>query len=212
MVDDLLNTNSALVNISLSKRDYFISAYPGKVAFGEVELFCFIPLKHFVIYRHDFCTFYEKILVILESLCEKKLKSAILIQNSDNIYGFEVKNETVTFLIEGNSEIVYKTLFSMCEFNNLIDAFRELILSALLLRQHEVTLVKKLSLLDLPKLKELENNEALIQFLNKSSSNKCENSILIQLNFDIVILLHKLNKLVSIDYRKSYYSILACKK
>lgn len=204
------DSNLALLNLCLLKNDYFISSYPGKIVFGEVTQKTYISNKRFIINRCHFCTFYKSIITILQNLdgtCK-----GILIEQIDELYIWEVKKDLVFFLIEISSEIVYKVLFTLEELNNLLDCFKELVLSALLLKIDEVTILQKLGELELQTICDFNDDSKLLQYLQKQCCNKVESFILVKMNLDVIILQHKLKNLVKTDYRTNQYQLMLSNK
>ena len=66
-----------------------------------------------------------------------------------------------------------------------------------------------MSKLDLKKLTELDDHGRLTHYFeDQYPSNKYGNVLFILMNFDLVVLMNKLNKLSNSDYRKKYESLL----
>lgn len=202
MTDNELLTSEAALNICLLKKNFVISAFVGKIVFGEIKTCQYIANCRVVIYRSEYGKFYESILSILRTISEVKEQRGVLVSNGDEVYGWEVKADLLIFYVEVNSDITFKTAFSFHEFNNLLDCFKELIPLSLLLRDDEIDLIIEVSLLDLKKLKEFENTFSIKKYLTSISKLNRKNIILISLNLDIVVLLHKLHNLISLSYRE----------
>ena len=209
---DLLCTSNAIINLTLVKRDFFISSFPGKLIFGEIFEYKYIRNKSFLIYRCEICKFYETTLAILKSISSSKDTQQCWIQTEDYAYFWELKNETnlnrIILGIEIASNVVFKTLFTFEEFYNLLDYFKELILTSLLLRDREISIINEISCLEIAQIKQFENKNLLNDYLDKQKIEKTQNMILISLNLDFIILQNKFNKLINIDYRKNYTSML----
>lgn len=197
------HSDHALLNVCLLKSDFFISSYPGKIVFGEINQKTFITKKRFIINRCHFCMFYKSIITILQSL--DSTCAGVLIEQIDELYIWEVKKDLVFFLIEISSETVYKVLFTLEELNNLLDCFKELVFSSLLLRIDEVSFLKKLGDLELQTICNFADESELLNYLQKNCCNKIESLILVKMNLDVIILQHKLKKLVKTDYRGKQY-------
>lgn len=196
---------SALICTSLLKKDYFIASFPGKVIFGEIENYNFFENKYFEIYRFSFCKFYETILAIIEHIVNPKASKGMPTIFVEKKYIYEASADYVELRIEEKDGIVYKAQFNLSEINNLMDCFKELMLTSLLLNPSQSQIFRDLSLLEITKLRDFEDERALIKYLNRLYPNDFTCFALVSLNFDLIILLHKLFKLVSCDYRKSSY-------
>ena len=126
-------------------------------------------------------------------------------QNSDYTYGFTAK-DSATLFIEIGSEVKYKSSFTIDELNNLMDCFKEVLTSSLLLRDHDLDFIRTTSQLGLKTLKCFEDPKAVLKYLESQSGPSNVKFIIISMNLDLIILLHKLSKLVSCEYRKALYS------
>ena len=90
----------------------------------------------------------------------------------------------------------------------MLDYFKELILTSLLLRDREISIINEISCLEIAQIKQFENKNLLNDYLDKQKIEKTQNMILISVNLDVIILQNKFNKLINIDYRKNYTSML----
>jgi len=208
-----LNTKNALVTICLFKEDIFISSFPGKIVFGLLdEGLSYVQKKSFVIFRNSFCLFYERLLEILDDIVKNKESKSALFELDPYIYFYMVSKDFVKFGIEYKTETIFVSSFTLFEFNNLIDCFKELIPSSLLLRPLESSIFHKLSALELKDLIKLDDHDCLVNYFEAHytsfTSSKFGNVLFILMNFDLVVLLHKLNHLSKTDYRKKYQSLL----
>jgi len=200
-----MKIQKAIVNVSLLKKDYFISSFPAKIVFGEVDAFEYLKNRYFIIHRINFCKFYEQIIFILESVCSDTEVKGILLQDENVTYGFCAKN-SASFFIELQNELVYKTCFTINEINNMMDCFKEILTSTLLLKDYEIDFFKTTSNLDLETLKSFEDQNVVQEYVKKLNSPDNVKCIIISLNLDLIILLHKLSMLISQSYRKELYS------
>lgn len=204
-----LSTKKALINIALLKKNYFISSFPGKIVFGEIGIKNYISNRHFVIFRCELGEFFEAIVKTYKLICSKDDKrnddeSITLIQNNSYTYLVKVENTKVIFKLNKDGES-YSSSFTILEFNNLLDTFKELILTTLLLKDEELIALKEFALLDLKTLKSFESTEEITKFLTQNSFrnvNKSNITIILSLNLDIVIFIHKMNIFVNVEYRR----------
>jgi len=188
---------NGILCISLLRKNLFIASFPGKIVFGEIDNYEFIEGKHFKLHRCNYLKFYEVILVIIENICldnPKEIKGTLIEK-----YFYKTQKDYVEFL---NAE--YKSDFNLTEINNLMDCFKELLLTSLLLSPQHVKIFKDLSLLDINKLKELQDPDKMLVYLSKTVPDEHYIYGSVTLNLDLILLLHKLNKLVSLEYRKNY--------
>jgi len=198
-----VNVKNSLINISLHKIDFFISSFPGKIVFGELDTNCTFKKDHFLFNRREYSKFFEGALSIIK---DKEGGKKFFLETADYLYGYETFSSTDSFklFIVKNDDIVYSTIFSLFEFNNLIDSFRELILPSLLLRPEESQILTTISEMNLNQIIEFQDKQKLLSYLGKCSTEKWKDHIIINLNFDVIVLLSKLNKMVSTDYRKNF--------
>ena len=204
---------SALVTLCLMKKDYFISSYPGKIIFGEIFDDQFIFERHFIFYRCDYCSFFEAFVKIMKSTRQKDTNAkGVILKNDDYTYFWQTFNGadgiSVKFGIEKNEvDIVYSTIINYQELNNFLDCFKQLITSTLLLRQNEIELFETVSNLDVKTITDLQKQnlpEIYVSFKALKLPPKYENCILVQMNLDLILLLHKLNNIIDIGYRKDF--------
>jgi len=192
------------------KKNCFASAFPGKVVIGEVLRNEFSFEKHFIVYRKLYSDFFESIVEIIEAISKQsESKGLIKTEHCDYQYFWQFTvNVGVKFGIEKNEEeIVFLTVFDLSEFNNLLDTFKELILPSLMLRKVECDVLEEVANLEFKTILEFNetNNAKLVTQIealrNDENYNNC---IVIKMNFDIIILLHKLSDLVNTDYRRNF--------
>ena len=212
-MSDNLSTNCSLLTLCLSKEDFFISAYPSKLVFGEVDNYLYKNNKSFVIYKKEFIEFFCGIRNLMKALKSTKKEKGILLKKVDLVYFWEKLEAQDIFLfgIERNSEIVYKTDFDLVHLNCFFHCFQKLLFSCLLLRDFEVDVINKISILPMKKILELKQNEhVLLQTLKECSEgpNFVNLRILVQNNIDIIIIIHKLGLLINQNVYEANFSEL----
>lgn len=89
MADNTLQ--DSIITVSLLKFDYFMSSFPGKIVFGEISRGHFAKDKHYVIYRCEFCQFYEAMVPLLKSVCTSKDDQRTIIETKEYQYIWETK-------------------------------------------------------------------------------------------------------------------------
>jgi hypothetical protein len=210
--------------IALQKEDLFMSAFPGKVIFGETNSIGFKKEKCFVFLHYQIIHFYLSLLNIVSFFASEARNTdeqgQILSLNSTKFYYWIGKNvisdeseiKIVKFGIQSKDEITYEILLNANELNDLIYFLPQIILSALCLKINERNCLEYLS----------DQSTALIVSLNQRK--KCEKFVTEKLNIDSVIksniidlflyynelmlIIHKLKTLYNHDMRKSNIEIL----
>jgi len=201
------NINNALLKLCLTKPEFFICSFPGKVIIGEPQNLILIGNKSYTIYRCEYPAFFKSLSDIVTLLADeqrKQNKSGVLIQKTvDVLYFWKLENNFIKFGIEDQSNIVIVTPFTESEFVHLIQSFREALLPSLLLNEIETTIFMKLSKLSLKELIEFQHSKTNI---SKSIEHvMCQSKspivvILIQSNLDILIVYHKLESFGANDF------------
>jgi len=187
--------NLALLTIGMLKKDFFMSAFAGRIVFGEIFKTKYKPKKHFMIYRCNYTHLFKEILNILKAIGQIKDATGVLLQNSHMKITWTVSSSVVTFLLKEPFE--FKTQFDFEEFNNFLDCFNELIFSSLLIKKPEADLLDNISKLDIKNI--LEEKSFL-----KDAKLTHEQQIIINFNLDIIVLKHKFRKLIDLKYRASF--------
>jgi len=210
METDLLISTS-LVTLGLAKRDFFMSAFPGKIIMGHIINLNYVNEQSFLFYRHDYNSFFEAIVKIVQAVSEQVDVKGVLLNAPTNelSYLWELNVQLgIKFLIEKNHEqIVFSTIFNLDEFNNFLDSFKELMLPSLLLRKIECDAIKTIANLEFKKVLEMSNfdevqlSKTVKCIQNDTNYNNC---IVIKMNFDIILLLNKLQSLVCTKYRSNF--------
>ncbi|MBM3939276.1 MAG: hypothetical protein FJ333_11580 [Sphingomonadales bacterium] len=182
--------HEALINLSLLKKNLFMSAFPGKVIFGEIIKFSYNPEKTFIIHRCKYVPFFNIVLEILSAIAEKKpLKTQL-----DSESFCEVTNTEVTF---GNAKV--NIALNNEEFLNFIENFKNIILISLLLNYNEIEILDQLSYCSMDKILDIGKNKSniarFIESLSTSHHNFSTYIIIVETYFDLIVVLHKLNSL-----------------
>lgn len=108
----------------------------------------------------------------------------------------------INFFIKKANQNVYNTIIDLNQLNNRLDCFKDLILSSLMLDDQSALLLNDLKYLDVKLLKTFDDITNVSQYLTSKSMFSFRHAVIVSLHVDVVILLHKLNLLVSLEYRK----------
>jgi len=201
------NINNAILKLCLTKPEYFICSFPGKVVIGQ-PIDCILNANQsFTINRCEYPTFFKAlsdIIVLLANECSKDTKTGVLIKKSADLYYFwKLENDFIKFGIENQSEIVFVTLFTESEYVHFLQSYSEALLPSLLLDEVELMIFMKLSKLSLNELVEFQNSKVniskAIERLNCDIKSPIL-SILVQSNLDILIVYHKLKSFGDNDF------------
>jgi len=200
-----LPTSAAFINLALQKPKYFIGAYPGEIIFGEVFQFEYVVDRSFCIHRFEFGDFFLSIVKLIESLSRGKTSlgkiKIIMLSNDVHKYFWNIENEeSISLEIVKNAASAYKTDLSLPQLNNLIHFFYELIPASILLQKIETDLFVNLSSLSLKEILSLKESTKVVENFEYPVEKLGTLSILINLNLDIIILMHKLRLLIKTDY------------
>jgi len=206
----MFSIKNSLVTLSLLKRDFFISSFPGKIVFGEVFDGKFEAYKHFLLFRCNYCKFYEKVVDIVRATRDEKRSRDVILAEDIFTYYWQIHETGVKLMIEKfETDLVFSTLFTFEEFNNLLDCFKELLLSSLLLKTRDIDIINKISSLDLKQIIEMQNSSQCEEFKKLLAITSDYNQhILVKMNYDIILLLHKLNHVVTTSYREDFQNQL----
>ena len=190
----------ALVTLALLKRNYFISAYPGKIVIGEISNYQFETNKSFIIHRCEYRQFFKAIRCIIRSANTNEDDKQPFLSDLDHLYFWDITSASIKFGIEKKFETIYTTVFTIDEFNNFLLCFNELIPSSLLLRSVELNLFQKLAKLEVDEFFDLTENKSSLSIYTKEPIEKQKDLlILVKNNIDIIIIMHKINEIVKAD-------------
>lgn len=201
---NLYSTKNACITVSLLKESFFMSSYPGKIIFGEVNEYNYIPKKHFILCRSKYISLYKSIVHILNASTSKDAPvSGIITENVSQIYKWEATTNGVLIELLENSKCVYNCPFTFEELNNFFDSFNELMASSLLLKQNEIEVFDILADLSLEKLVTYEKQQDLLYNEVVVNLSQTSNTLtFVKMNYDLIFLKHKLKLLVKTDYRQ----------
>lgn len=199
----------AILSLTLLKNDFFISAFPSKIIFGEITNFAFSKNKYFVFHRYQFTKFYLAICNILKSLAPESPQKGTIVNVSEreNYFWSKIPGQGDDYFqigIEIFDERTFVCTFSLRELNHLFHCFNELIFCCVLLRDFEIELLQKILALSLKEILDLSNdNQRLKIFLKENLEENVYNyenyMILVKNNIDIIILKYKLNSIIKKD-------------
>lgn len=200
MAEEIYNLHNAILTFCLEKNDFFISAYAGKVVFGEIFSFGYIINKRFVIHRAEFKHFYNSIQDIVKFIASNKAQKGCITSTDRFTYTWEVTaNKSINISIQKDNLNIYQTFFNHNEFNNLIYSFQKLCISSLLLKDDEVMFFQRISALPLTEIVSFyKDQDKFLTFLQKTSNDcrLCNLIFLFEMNIDIIVITNKLIKLI----------------
>lgn len=197
------STDNSCITLALSKPSLFISSYPGKIVFGQVNDYQYVSEKHFVFYRCNYISLYKAIVLILKSISADTGKEADgkILTHENLTYTWQTKDDCVWVQMKRESHTVYQCSFNFEQLNNFFDCFNELILSTLLIRGNEREIFELFASFPLEKLVAIEKDPDLLKFEVGKVTQNPNTIVLIRMNYDVIFLMHKLTKLVKTDYR-----------
>jgi len=219
---EAVSLNLTLLTLCLMKKNIFCSACHGKIIFGEIQNFNYCEKKYFIIYRADYPLFFHSIKLIFTALCheaptpstsKKKTpdissKGIVMTLPNHYLYSWEAFNDNVCFNIENENEIIYKITFTLSEFDNFVQSFKNLLFPSTLFRDIENTVFNKISKLPLQKILEIHKDLSKLQahFNDENESlNFTFLSILFKTNIDVLLVHHKFAEL---EDTKNFDSVL----
>jgi len=203
--------SDALLNISLLREDFFLSAFPGKVVFGEILEYNYPILKSFVICRSEYINFYKSIEDIVTVIASNSVltqdETGLVLSKDSCQYMWLVKKDltyVIFRIIDNTSSVCYAAPFTLNEFHNLLEIFSEILLSSLLLNNNAYKILKKICNLSLKEIVKYCEKPSLYlknhcdeNFISIEIPNLC---ILIKNSTDVIIITHKLSKLPKVDH------------
>ena len=190
----------------VSQNNLICAAYLGSIVFGKVKNKLFLTDKCFRFLRNNyhliFLTFVQiaKVLSGVNPLAKKKM-----LNDETKTYYWQVTKESdtymIAFLIEQQSNEVFKVCFSPSELNNFCMTIKELILPSLGLKYSESELLRTVSLTNVTQIKRFKIKEECYKYVKgfyKTNEHLYEaGSILLYYYRDIIMLLHKLEQFYS---------------
>ena len=135
--------------IILRNSDIFISAFPAKLVFGQVNHKGFIKFKYFQFLHFEFFNLYLAILSIFKYLASEEsniLEEKGLILNKEDFSYFwlskrveqnNITVKSVVFVIEYKIETIYEVILNIEQFNCFLKCISETIFSCLCLKPVE---------------------------------------------------------------------------
>lgn len=214
------NIQLALLTLSLVKKGFFCSAFPGKIVFGEITNYEYNELKSFVVFRHEFSKFFYSLSKIISTLCSEgpeHLNNVKELLTESKVFFWLLENkeesQNIVFQIEREEE-TYKTYFDLKEFYNFVHYFKELLYPSLLLKPLELKIFTEISNLSYKKILEMQNDISKIQdFTNKTLTKNDLSSInlpiLILNNLDIILIVHKLRPFCKNEFLNSSLTLIS---
>lgn len=201
MAEEVFNLSKAISTFCLQKNDYFMSAYPSKVVFGEVSDFVYQSNKRFVIHRSDFKKFYLAIQEIVSLIATDKFSNGLINSLGCFAYYWEVLvNKNIEFGIKKDNTKLYGISVNHEEFINLINCFSKLCLTSLLLKDEEIEFFEIISTQSTSDIVNFFRDKSkIVAFIQK---NFCKTTylynlvFLFEMNIDIILIIHKFKKLV----------------
>ena len=213
---DELKLEDSCKTIILKQHTIFLSAYPGKIVFGESTQTGYQHLKYFQFNHFQILELYIAIVNILKYLvsdnnpeCEKGLILKISVNQvyfwlCKRIHLNNIESKVVKIAIEYGSECVYEITFNFEQLNYLINGISTSILPCLCLKNIErqfFSYASEETSSEIIKLMNFENCHKLLNNFEIKNNIKIEKIIqrnmidnLIYYN-ETILLLHKFNSL-----------------
>ena len=207
--------NSCKTLIS-KKYNIFVSAFPGRIIFGEVNDRGFIKSKYFQFLHFEFFDLYISLLKIVKFFVseEQTEEKGLILSNEDLSYywlgKFILQNNKstkfVVFAIEFKFETIFELLLQTDQFNDIIKCISETILSCLCLKTIEKAFfdfILKENTSLIVSLKNQKKCKTILEKFKKSSSYKitsvCEPNLIELVIYynELLIIVQKLRTMIN---------------
>lgn len=209
----------------LKQSDKFISAFPGKIIFGDVsqqnyKKYQYFMFAHFELY-HLYLSLVEIIKnIVLEETSEIN-KTDLIIKLSDDLSYFwiiEIDTKNIQFLIKHEAIVHYKLTFSLDQLNDFIYSLSESILPCLCLKSVERDFLQFVSEQEIKILLNLRKENAYFLLNNFQHINKVKIDLICEPNMtdlviyyiELIIIFKKIKSLVrTVDENNHLRTILS---
>jgi hypothetical protein len=212
--------SNSLQTLALLKAPNFMSAFPGKIIFGEANCKGYVTNNFFVFDHGSLIKLYNSIVEITKFLTSNnERQSTKSILDNENISYFWVgktlhKSATnnfeklIIFAIEDNGERTFELRFSIPELDNFYCALTRSILMILCLKDIQYDLMYNASLLTIDNILLLKSDRkrakqfVLTTFTSLLNDNEFNVSNCIELLHyynDILVITHKLSQLCNVS-------------
>ena len=218
-MEENLNFVESCQTIALPKKDTFISAFPGKIVFGEINHCGFKYNKCFIFFYYEVIDLYLSILQIITFFSthseSTEEKGTVITKSFELVYYWigktvtidECEQKVVKIGIQYKDEIAYELILTSTDLNNLILCLPQVIFSSLCLKSVERRSIEFAS----------EQSTSIVASLN--DINKCKKFIQEKLDIDcvvesniidlflyyheLILIIHKLKSLFNKKMKKS---------
>lgn len=209
-----LNISDSILTLTL-KNGCFCSAYSAFIVFGPISKHFYENHKCLVFERRIYHLFFTTLLQIAKALSgQSDNKTAQIVQKNSISYWWSLEdNDLINFCIKQENVTLCKFSFTLSEINDFTIAVHKLILPSMHLKYCEAQLLIMCS------------NCTANDIKGFSSKDNCKNFILKHLkvdewqleiycvlmtyNRDIIMLLHKLNSLISPIEEEIFFALIA---
>ena len=221
MDSENFNFSNSCKTLISQKSEIFVSAFPGKIIFGNVDQVGYKKLNYFKFNHFELFHFFvalTNIFKFLSDTSDTKLNTAnkgiILTLNTFEVYYWIVKDvfinnniqKQIVFGIEKEAKVVFELNLTLKELNELINIIAQTILSCLCLKSIEKQLLENVALQSTEDIIALKNHQMCENFIkNFEEINKFSiDSVQISNLIDLVIYYNEL--LIVIQKLKSMYN------
>lgn len=197
--------SDSLVTLSLKQMDMFISAYPQQIVFGIFKNNAYQTNQHFIIPFFQVHFWYLAILDIVGAFAKESLITKNLILSFEEHIHYSwilLDSGNLSFVIEVNGDVTFRTHFTILQFNNLILTFKDLLFYTLCLKSYELDTFHKIACLSLDQILSLKNKNVLKELLKSLLNDEthlanCE--IVVSYYLEIIVIKHKFDTLFNPD-------------
>lgn len=222
-------SNSCKTLISQNS-EIFVSAFPGKIIFGNVNQVGYQKFKYFKFNHFEIFNFFVALTNIFKFLSDSTTRNTgnrgvILTLNNFEVYYWMVKDlfinnsnqKQIVFGIEKQSEVVFELNLTLKELNELINIIAQTILSCLCLKSIEKQLLESVTLQSTEDILALKDHKTCEKFIkhfeeiNKFSIDSVQISNLLDTVIyynDLLIIIQKLKSMYNPEVDNRIEAIL----
>ena len=123
----------------LKQSSVFVSAFPGKIVFGDVIEQNYPEFKYFQFFHFEIFNLYLALVAIIKNIVnnsqeESENKGIIIKFNDELCYLWCINNNQINLILEYKSKNVYQLTFTLDQFNDFIYTLSESFLPCLCLK------------------------------------------------------------------------------
>jgi hypothetical protein len=153
-MEDTYLFSKSCINLSLQKSDYFLSAFPAKLIFGQCSAYGYIKSKYFEFELFQLYSLYIALFDIVNSFAKNiLLEPQVILTKNEEIYFVATKiylinfqeEKVAVFGVEKNSETNFDVYFTQKELNVFILTLSKILPCTLCLNSEQLELFLKAS-------------------------------------------------------------------